>query len=121
MKENLSNVGKKEQRQINQLLDKQAKEGRQGVRDVKPALFPSNTDSTKEQVGEWRVVSRREFSTLSFSHRQVDSGRFEHAPHLALCQLFRGWQSTPRTLSPYGIKDFVLAASDFATLPHARK
>ena len=37
------------------------------------------------------------------------------------CQLLRGWQSTPRTLSPYGIKDLVLAASDFATLPHARK
>src|SRR5260370_33404405 len=97
MKENLSNVGKKEQRQINQLLNKQAKEGRQGVKDVKPAPFPSNTDSTKEQVGECRVVSRREISTLYFTHRQVDSGRFKHAPHPALCQLFRGGHRVPHT------------------------
>jgi len=34
MREHLSNAGKKEQRQINQLLDKQAKEGRPAVRDV---------------------------------------------------------------------------------------
>jgi hypothetical protein len=32
MKENLTNVGKKEQRQINQLLNKEAKEGRRGLK-----------------------------------------------------------------------------------------
>ena len=57
----------------------------------------------------------------TFSRGHFESGQFEYAPHLALCQLFRGWQSTPRSLSPYGIKESVLAASDFATLPHSRK
>jgi hypothetical protein len=32
-----------------------------------------------------------------------------------------GWQSTRRTLSHYVTRDLVLPASDFATLPHARK
>ncbi len=52
MKENLSNVGKKEQRQINQLLNKQAKEGRQGVKDVEARTVPQATQAqeTKEQV-----------------------------------------------------------------------
>ena len=40
MKENLSNVGKKEQRQINQLLNKEAKEGRQGTKEVEARTVP---------------------------------------------------------------------------------
>jgi len=40
MKENLSNAGKMEQRQINQLLDKQAKEGREGGREVEARTVP---------------------------------------------------------------------------------
>ena len=33
MRETVSNAGKKEQRQFNQILDKAVKEGREGVRD----------------------------------------------------------------------------------------
>lgn len=40
MKEMLSNVGKKEQRQINQLLNKEAKEGRRGVKEVEARTVP---------------------------------------------------------------------------------
>ena len=40
MKENLSNAGKKEQRQFNQLLDKSVKEGRQGVKHVEARTVP---------------------------------------------------------------------------------
>jgi hypothetical protein len=40
MRENLSNVGKKEQRQINQLLDKEAKEGRTPVKEVEARTVP---------------------------------------------------------------------------------
>ena len=40
MKENLTNVGKKEQRQINQLLNKQVKEGRETVKDVEARTVP---------------------------------------------------------------------------------
>jgi len=40
MKENLTNAGKKEQRQINQLLNKEVKEGRQGVKDVEARTVP---------------------------------------------------------------------------------
>jgi len=40
MREGLTNAGKKEQRQINQLLDKQAKEGRQAAKDVEARTVP---------------------------------------------------------------------------------
>ena len=40
MKENLTNAGKKEQRQFNQILDKAVKEGRQGVKDVEARTVP---------------------------------------------------------------------------------
>lgn len=40
MNEHLTNVGKKEQRQINQLLNKEAKEGRAGVREVEGRTVP---------------------------------------------------------------------------------
>ena len=40
MRENLSNAGKKEQRQINQLLDKEVKEGRTPVKDVEARTVP---------------------------------------------------------------------------------
>ena len=49
MKENLSNVGKKEQRQINQLLNKQAKEGRQAVRDVESRTVPKQHKLKKQK------------------------------------------------------------------------
>jgi hypothetical protein len=49
MKENLSNVGKKEQRQINQLLNKQAKEGRQGVKDVEARTVPKQHKLKKQK------------------------------------------------------------------------
>jgi hypothetical protein len=40
MREHLSNAGKKEQRQINQLLSKAAKEGREAVKDVEARTVP---------------------------------------------------------------------------------
>jgi hypothetical protein len=40
MKENLSNAGKKEQRQFNQILDKAVKEGREGVKQVEARTVP---------------------------------------------------------------------------------
>jgi hypothetical protein len=40
MKEGLTNAGKKEQRQINQLLNKEVKEGRQTVKDVEGRTVP---------------------------------------------------------------------------------
>ena len=40
MKENLTNAGKKEQRQINQLLNKEVKEGRPAVKDVEARTVP---------------------------------------------------------------------------------
>ena len=40
MKENLTNAGKKEQRQINQLLDKEAKEGRPARKEVEARTVP---------------------------------------------------------------------------------
>jgi len=40
VKENLTNAGKKEQRQIKQLLNKQAKEGREGVKEVEARTVP---------------------------------------------------------------------------------
>ena len=40
MREGLRNIGKKEMRQINQLLDKAAKEGRQAVKDVEARTIP---------------------------------------------------------------------------------
>ncbi len=40
MREHLSNAGKKEQRQIDQLLTKAVKEGRQGARDVEARTVP---------------------------------------------------------------------------------
>jgi hypothetical protein len=40
MKENLTNAGKKEQRQFNQILDKATKEGRQGRKDVEARTVP---------------------------------------------------------------------------------
>ena len=49
VKENLSNVGKKEQRQINQLLNKQAKEGRQGVKDVEARTVPKQHKLKKQK------------------------------------------------------------------------
>lgn len=42
MRENLTNAGKKEQRQINQLLDKQAKEGTQGRKDTEARTVPKS-------------------------------------------------------------------------------
>ena len=40
MKENLTNAGKKEQRQFNQILDKAVKEQRQSVKDVEARTVP---------------------------------------------------------------------------------
>jgi len=40
MKEKLTNDGKKEQRQINQILDKEAKEGREGVKEAEARTVP---------------------------------------------------------------------------------
>ena len=40
MKEDLSNAGKKEQRQINQLLNKEVKEGRQTIKEVEARTVP---------------------------------------------------------------------------------
>jgi len=40
MRQNLTNAGKKEQRQFNQILDKTAKEGRQSNRDVLSRTVP---------------------------------------------------------------------------------
>jgi hypothetical protein len=40
MKEGMTNAGKKETRQINQLLDKAAKEGREGAKDVAARTVP---------------------------------------------------------------------------------
>ena len=40
MKENLSNAGKKEQRQFNQLLDKAVKEGRETKKQVEARTVP---------------------------------------------------------------------------------
>jgi hypothetical protein len=40
MKENLTNVSKKEQRQFNQLLDKAIKEGREGKKEVEARTVP---------------------------------------------------------------------------------
>jgi hypothetical protein len=40
MREHLSNAGKKEQRQIDQLLNKAVKEGRQNVKDVEARTVP---------------------------------------------------------------------------------
>jgi hypothetical protein len=40
MNESLRGVGKKEQRQINQLLQKQAKEGRETLREVEARTVP---------------------------------------------------------------------------------
>ena len=40
MKERLTNAGKKEQRQINQLLNKETKEGRQGVKEIEARTVP---------------------------------------------------------------------------------
>ena len=40
MKENLTNAGKKEQRQINQLLQKQAREGRETEKEVEARTVP---------------------------------------------------------------------------------
>jgi hypothetical protein len=40
MREGLTNAGKKEQRQINQLLNKQVKEGRPTLREVEGRTVP---------------------------------------------------------------------------------
>jgi hypothetical protein len=40
MKENLTNAGKKEQRQFNQILNKAVKEDRQPVKDVEARTVP---------------------------------------------------------------------------------
>src|SRR5689334_6823300 len=40
MREGLTNAGKKEQRQINQIIDKQAKEGRQGAKETSAHTVP---------------------------------------------------------------------------------
>ena len=40
MKENLTNVGKKEQRQINQILNKAVKEGDPGGKEVEARTVP---------------------------------------------------------------------------------
>jgi hypothetical protein len=40
MRENLTNAGKKEQRQINQLLNKEVKEGRERVKEVDARTVP---------------------------------------------------------------------------------
>lgn len=40
MRENLTNAGKKEQRQINQIIDKAAKEGRDSLRDPLSRTVP---------------------------------------------------------------------------------
>jgi hypothetical protein len=40
MGEKLTNAGKKEQRQFNQILNKAVKEGRQGVKDVEARTVP---------------------------------------------------------------------------------
>jgi hypothetical protein len=40
MRENLTNAGKKEQGQINQILDKEVKEGRRGVKEAEARTVP---------------------------------------------------------------------------------
>jgi hypothetical protein len=40
MKENLTNAGKKEQRQFNQILDKAVKEGRERTKEVEARTVP---------------------------------------------------------------------------------
>ena len=40
MREGLTNAGKKEQRQINQILDKQAKQGRQSNKEAAARTVP---------------------------------------------------------------------------------
>jgi hypothetical protein len=40
MKQDLTNAGRKEQRQFNQILDKEVKEGRQGAKDVEARTVP---------------------------------------------------------------------------------
>jgi hypothetical protein len=40
MREKLTNAGKKEQRQFNQILNKAVKEGREGVKDVEARTVP---------------------------------------------------------------------------------
>src|SRR5438128_538902 len=59
---------------------------------------------TSEVSKTSEVCPKRRKNRNTFSRRQVDSGRFEYTRHLALCQLFRGWQSSPPTLTPNGIK-----------------
>jgi hypothetical protein len=41
MKEDLTNAGKKEQRQFNQVLDKSVKEGRQGNKELEARTVPN--------------------------------------------------------------------------------
>jgi hypothetical protein len=50
MREHLTNAGKKEQRQVNQLLDKQAKENSRNVRDVNGRMFRVSTSSKALRV-----------------------------------------------------------------------
>ena len=49
MKENLTNAGKKEQRQINQLLQKQAKEGRETLKEVDARTIPKQHSLKKRK------------------------------------------------------------------------
>ena len=49
MKENLTNAGKKEQRQINQLLNKAVKEGRQTVKQVEARTVPKQHSLRKRK------------------------------------------------------------------------
>jgi hypothetical protein len=51
MKERLTNAGKKEQRQINQLLNKEVKEGRQAVRPAEGRMAPRGHSTRKGQKG----------------------------------------------------------------------
>jgi hypothetical protein len=47
MKEHLTNAGKKEQRQINQIIDKEAKEGRQGAKEAEARTVPKQHNLDK--------------------------------------------------------------------------
>jgi hypothetical protein len=50
MKEN--NVGKKDPRPINQLLDKQAREGRQAIGDVESRTIPKQPNSRNKRANK---------------------------------------------------------------------
>jgi hypothetical protein len=61
MKENLTNVGKKEQRQINQLLNKEAKEGPQKPQGSRSTNRPQTTQAQRKKR---KIASLWQFPVL---------------------------------------------------------